>query len=101
MIDNDDDIKILSSIIEYRCDNILETRKLLEKCIDDLHHAKSKRSQDKICLDISIKMDYIEILLSKIIDDIMSVEIIELDKHSVQLPEISSCKLDDGTHYYQ
>jgi hypothetical protein len=99
----EDNLKSLASIIEYRCENMMKTKKLLEKDIDTLFHTKSKRTRDKICLDIAIKMEYIEILLSKNIDDVMSIEIIELDKSVVSLPidVISQTKKDDGNHYFQ
>jgi len=82
---NEDHLKTLSSIIEYRCDNLKRSHKLLSKDIENLYIAKSKRTQDKICMNIAIKMDYIEILLSKIIDDIMLIEIIEWDHNDAIL----------------
>jgi hypothetical protein len=80
---DNDHLNILSSIIEYRCDNLKRTYKLLSKDLDNLYKAKSKRTQDKICINIAIKMDYIEILLSKIIDDVMLIEIIEWDNNNI------------------
>jgi hypothetical protein len=99
IISDDEHLKLLATIIEYRCNNILKTKKLLEKDINKLYQSKNKRLQDKICLDIAIKMDYIEILLSKNIDDAMTYEIFELDKnYPPELPIVSN---DDGNHYYQ
>lgn len=74
-----DNLKSLADIIEHRCLNLQLSQQLLSDDLSKLYTTKSKRSRDKICLNIAIKMDFIEILLSKIIDDIMLLEIIEYD----------------------
>lgn len=94
---SEDDLKSLSAIIEYRCDKLKKSQQLLTKDLEELYHAKSKRAQDKICLNISIKMDFIEILLSKIVDDIMLIELIELDN----LPQLQPQTKEESAHYYQ
>ena len=99
-IDDDDHLKVLASIIEYRVINMLRTQKLMTKDIEALFLSKSKRNQDKICEDIYIKMEYLEILLSKIIDDVMSVEIIELDKMlTPSIPTECMCKIHNKEHH--
>lgn len=105
MSDDNDHLKIIASIIEYRIINMLRTQKLMEDDIKALYITKSKRSQNRICENIYTKMEYMEILLSKIIDDVMSVEIIEMDKLMPRLP-LSSCSCDkcgehDENHSYQ
>src|SRR4030042_3380435 len=72
-------LRMVASIIEYRCDNVRRVRELLEADINDLYSSRSQRVRDKICGDIYTKIEYIEILLSKNIDDIMSLEIMDLD----------------------
>jgi len=97
-------LKTIASIIEYRCNNILKVREMLEQDIKDLHTSKSQRTRDAICGDIYNKIEYIETLLSKNIDDIMSVEIIEMDRIFKPRPvsELSSnMKNDDYSHYIQ
>jgi hypothetical protein len=94
-ITDEEHLILLASIIEYRCDKLKQSYKLLSRDLDNLYKAKSKRVQDKICLNIAIKMDFIEILLSKIIDDITLIEIIEYDKNN----QLKPIKKDDGMHY--
>ena len=95
-------LKVISSIIEFRCNNILKTHKLLEEDLRALYLSKSRRSQDKICEDIYIKLEYIEILLSKCIDDVMTVEIMEMDNNIPCDPAICACsQKDDGNNSYQ
>jgi len=98
MSEDTEHLKIIASIIEYRIINMLRTQKLMEDDIKALYLTKSKRSQNKICENIYTKMEYMEILLSKIIDDVMSVEIIEMDKLMPRLPLESSCSCDDCKH---
>jgi len=101
-IDDNEHLKIVASIIEFRCVNILKTQNLLRGDMEALYQAKSKRSQDKICENIYIKLEYIEILLSKIIDDVMTVEIIELDKTMPLIPSECACNHSDvGNNSYQ
>jgi len=101
---NSEYLKTISSIIEYRCNNILKVREMLEEDIKELHKSRNQRTRDMICGNIYNKIEYIEILLSKNIDDIMSVEIIEMDKMCKTKPisEITShMKPDDYSHYIQ
>jgi len=100
-IDDTNHLKVIASIIEYRCANILKTNKLLEENIVSLYLSKNKHTQDKICEDIYTKMEYIEILLSKIIDDVMTVEIMELDKNLSNIPLDCSCHTNVENHSYQ
>lgn len=91
-----DNLKSLADIIEHRCLNLQLSQQLLSDDLDKLYAAKSKRSRDKICLNIAIKMDFIEILLSKIIDDIMLLEILEYDSNTISsTPQ----KKDEYMHY--
>jgi hypothetical protein len=93
----DNYLKSLASIIEFRCNNISETLISLESDIKLLHESENDASRDKICENIYLKMEYIEILLSKNIDDVMSAEIVEMDKNT---SDINYSK-DNGDHYYQ
>ena len=101
--EDNEHLKTIASIIEYRVTNMLRTQSLISKDIDALYLSKSKRSQDKVCENIYIKMEYIEILLSKIIDDVMSVEIIEFDKMSAPFIPIECTheNKDHDNHSYQ
>jgi len=105
MNNNIEYLKTIAAIIEFRCENILKVRNMLEKDIAELHITKSQRSRDMVCSDIYNKIEYIETLLSKNIDDIMSVEIIEMDKLFKNKPNLSelalSMKDDDYAHYIQ
>lgn len=98
-------LRMVASIIEFRCANIIRVRKLLELDIEDLYLAKSQKTRDRICADIYNKLDYIETLLSKNIDDIMSMEIMEMDgldreeKKPFSVSDI--VKQDEYTHYIQ
>jgi|WetSurMetagenome_2_1015567.scaffolds.fasta_scaffold13354_5 hypothetical protein len=97
-------LKTVASIIEYRCNNILKVREMLEEDIKELHKSRNQRTRDVICGNIYNKIEYIEILLSKNIDDIMSVEIIEMDKLFKIKPMselVSHMKPDDYSHYIQ
>lgn len=93
----DNYLKSLASIIEFRCNNISETLISLESDIKLLHESENDASRDKICENIYLKMEYIEILLSKNIDDVMSAEIMEMDKNSFDI----NYGKDNGDHYYQ
>ena len=99
--DDIDHLKVIASIIEYRCVNILKTSKLLEEDIVALYLSKNKHTQDKICEDIYTKMEYMEILLSKIIDDVMTVEIMEIDKNISDTPVDCLCHISGENHSYQ
>jgi hypothetical protein len=92
---DEDHIKLLASIIDFRCEKLKQSYKLLSADLENLYKSHSKRSQDKICLNIAIKMDFIEILLSKIIDDITLIEIIEYDKNN----QIKPPRKEDNIHY--
>jgi hypothetical protein len=101
--DINETIKDVASIIEYRCNNLLKTKSLLEQDMKELHNAQSVRTREKICENIYIKIEYLEILLSKCIDDIITLEIIELDNIEStiqQIPQLSTTK-DDIYHSYQ
>lgn len=102
---NTEYLKTIASIIEFRCENILKVRNMLAKDIEELHTTRSQRSRDRVCGDIYNKIEYIETLLSKNIDDIMSVEIIEMDKLFKNKPNMSelalNMKADDYSHYIQ
>lgn len=101
-VENDiEHLKVIASIIEYRCVNILKTSKLLEEDIVALYLSKNQHSQDKICEDIYSKMEYMEILLSKIIDDVMTVEIMELDKIAPINTIDCLCHTNVENHSYQ
>ena len=75
-------LKMVASIIEFRCNNIKKVKELLELDIANLYSSRSQKIRDKICLDIYTKLEYIEILLSKNVDDIMSLEIMDIDSNS-------------------
>jgi len=98
-------LRKIASIIEFRCNNISHVKDMLESDIKELHASKSERSRDLICTNIYNKIEYIETLLSKNIDDIMSVEIIEMDKMSKKAKPVSEfsmgMKTDDYSHYIQ
>lgn len=100
-------LRMVASIIEFRCNNIARVKKLLELDIADLYSAKSQKTRDRICGDIYNKLDYVETLLSKNIDDIMSVEIMEMDglsrnDNKKELFSITDIiKEDEYTHYIQ
>lgn len=98
-----DQLKMVASIIEYRCDNIRKVKDLLEIDITELYAAKSQRTRDAICADIYNKLEYIETLLSKNIDDIMSMEIMDIDsmERETKPLDINNLLTNDGCSYIQ
>lgn len=90
-------IKLIASLIEFRCANILITRKLIEDDVEVLYRSKNKKVRERVCLDIYNKLDYIDILLSKNIDDIMALEILFIYKDD----EMNECTKHDQFVYYQ
>jgi len=98
-------LKMVASIIEFRCNNILKVREMLEADILELYKTRSQRTRDKICGDIYVKLEYIETLLSKNIDDVMSVEIMDMDsmdkEKSAPFKLSDIVKDDEYTHYIQ
>jgi hypothetical protein len=100
-----DHLKTVARIIEFRSANILRVRKLLEQDIREMWTIKNRRYRERMCSNIYDKLDYIETLLSKNVDDIMSIEIMELDNQAYKLNEpvtaLKQLQKDSHVHYIQ
>jgi DNA helicase IV len=74
-----DHIKLVASIIEYRTRKIKDTQSLLKRDINKLQKTKYKLNSYTVSLEIARKMEYIETLLSKNLDDAMTLELMRMN----------------------
>jgi KaiC/GvpD/RAD55 family RecA-like ATPase len=74
-------IKLVASIIEYRTRKIRDTYNLLKRDIIKLRNIHHKREEYIQSLEIARKMEYVETLLSKNLDDAMTLELMRLNDH--------------------
>lgn len=69
--------ELVADIIDYRVKRIKRIKNMLYRDISKLSREKSDRNRKLISVDIAEKIDILETLISKNIDDVMSVEWLE------------------------
>lgn len=100
---NEDLIKLSGSIIEYRTKNLKRVMVLLNNDMKKLYSTKNKHSRNMICDDIYTKLEFMEILLSKNIDDVVSLELMAQDDivHKTDHDSTQPMIYHEENHYIQ